>query len=389
MKQKKHPIFSMIVLLFFIFLATDIVGKNIFKYYFKTLYQNSNHEKEYRIASNYYHHDLRPNVYIPKTVWGKVFYPIATNSLGFKDKMPREVPLSPDKYRILFIGDSFTEGVGIAYENTFVGIIDNALQKKGIEVLNAAVCSYAPSIYYAKVKYLLDVKGLRFNELVVFIDISDIRDDAVLYRLDGDRVVDRIEEKKANDTLNEKYRADLKKKRTVYQKIEQILRRDTIMTYLMVKNVHDLFFSRDYSYDYDSINYREALFTVNKTSYDEFGKKGLEECAKGMDRLANLCRDRKIILTIAVYPWPDQIVHHDLNSLQSRFWSNWAKKFGVKIIDYFPYFISPNSDTATIRRVLDTYFISGDVHWNNEGHRKVADIFLHNFSVQTTSQIVK
>ena len=384
MKHKKHPIFSMILLLILIFLATDIIGKNILKYYFKSQFRNSNHEKEYRITSNYYHHDLKPNVNIPKTVWGNVSYPIATNSLGFKDKMPREVPLSSNNYRILFIGDSFTEGVGIAYENTFVGIIDNVLQKKGIEVLNAAACSYSPSIYYAKVKYLIDVKGLKFNELVVFIDISDIRDDAVLYRLNGDKVVDRKEERKINDALNEKYNDSLKKKRSFYQKFEKILKRDTIMTYLIVKNIHDLFFSRDYSYDNDSINYREALWTVNKASYDEFGKAGLEECARNMQLLANLCRNKNIILTIAVYPWPDQIINHDLNSFQSQFWSNWAKKSGANFINYFPYFIPPNSDTTSVHGIIDSYFIPGDVHWNKEGHRIVANVFLHNFSFQKT-----
>lgn len=383
MKHEKHSIVSMILLLVFIFLATDIIGKNIHKYYFKSLFRKNDREKEYRIPSNYYHHGLKPNINITKTLWGNVFYPIATNSLGFKDKRPREILLSSGSYRILFIGDSFTEGVGIAYENTFVGIIDNVLQKKGIEVLNAAVCTYSPSSYYAKVKYLIDVAGLKFNELVVFIDISDIRDEAVLYRLDGDKVVDRKEELKINAALNEKYKADLKKKRGCYQKIEEILRRDTIMTYLMVKNVHDLFFSRDFSYDYDSINFREASWTFNKGIYDEFGRAGLEKCAGSMDRLANLCRDKKIILTIAVYPWPDQIVHHDLNSLQSQFWTNWAKKSGVKIINYFPHFIQPNDDTARIRAILDSYFIPGDVHWNNEGHRKVANIFLSDFSIQT------
>ena len=32
-----------------------------------------------------------------------------------------------DKYRILFIGDSYTEGVGVEYKDTFVGLIDSAL----------------------------------------------------------------------------------------------------------------------------------------------------------------------------------------------------------------------------------------------------------------------
>ena len=368
----------MIMVLFFIFLVTDIVGKNIFKLYFKALYKKNDHEKEYRIRSDYYHHGLKSNVNIPKTLWGNIFYPVTTNSLGFKDKMTRKVPLTSSKYRILFIGDSFTEGVGIAYENTFVGIIDKELQRKGMDVLNASACTYSPSIYYTKVKYLIDIIGLKFNELVVFIDISDIRDEAFFYHLDGNKVLDKKEEAKANDVLEEKYNISLKKKRSAYQKIEKILKRDTVMTYLIVRKIHDLFFAPNYSDD-DSINYRAALWTIDKSFYEEYGKSGLDESRKSMDLLAKLCRDKKIILTIAVYPWPDQIIHHDVDSIQAMFWSNWAKNHDIKIIDYFPYFISPNQGTEEIRGILDTYFIRGDVHWNNKGHLFVANIFLNNF----------
>lgn len=375
----RHPVISMIVLLFFIFLATDIIGKNILKFYFKSYFKKNDHEKEYRIPSNYYHHDLKPNVNIPKTTWGNFFFSVATNSLGLRDKRPRQVPLSSSHHRILFIGDSFTEGVGIAYEKTFVGIIDDAMQKRGIEILNAAVCSYSPAIYYAKVKHLVDSVGLQFNELIVFIDISDIHDEATRYRLDVDKAVERKEEEKIDKALEEEYRTSMKKKRTCYHKIEQILQRDTVMTYLIVKKVHDLFFSRDYSYDYDSINLRGDLWTINKSFYEEYGKLGLDESAKNMDLLANLCRDKKIILTIAVYPWPDQIIYHDLDSLQVKFWSNWAKKHHVKFINYFPHFILPNQNHMKVRNILDTYFIPGDMHWNEEGHRKVAHIFLNEF----------
>jgi hypothetical protein len=48
---------------------------------------------------------------------------VFTDSLGFKDASRRAVP---DRRRILFIGDSFTEGVGLPYEQTFVGLFARA-----------------------------------------------------------------------------------------------------------------------------------------------------------------------------------------------------------------------------------------------------------------------
>src|SRR5712692_8407728 len=104
-------------------------------------------ERLYRVSSSIYHHDLAPNKSIKRAQWGYKFYSVYTNSLGFRDRLVRDVDVNSKNYRILFIGDSFTEGLGVEYEKTFVGIIENKLRAEGIEVLNASVASYSPIIY--------------------------------------------------------------------------------------------------------------------------------------------------------------------------------------------------------------------------------------------------
>jgi hypothetical protein len=49
--------------------------------------------------------------------------------------------------------------------------------------LNAAVSSYAPSIYYAKANDLIG-SGLQIDEIIVYVDVSDVQDEAIFYRLD-------------------------------------------------------------------------------------------------------------------------------------------------------------------------------------------------------------
>ena len=75
------------------------------------------------------------------------------------------------------MGDSFTEGGLLDYTDTFVGRIDSDLGEKKIEVLNAGVSSYSPIIYWRKIKYLIEDMKLKFDEVVVFIDISDPYDE--------------------------------------------------------------------------------------------------------------------------------------------------------------------------------------------------------------------
>jgi hypothetical protein len=88
--------------------------------------------------------------------------------------------------KIFFIGDSFTESPGVPYEQSFVGLFAQAFP--ALDVLNAGVSSYAPSVYYEKLKYLLDA-GLKFDEAVVYIDISDIQDEGVFYSYDQNGVL--------------------------------------------------------------------------------------------------------------------------------------------------------------------------------------------------------
>src|SRR5690606_2268526 len=68
------------------------------------------------------------------------------------------------------------------WEETFVGRF--ALQSPQLEVLNAGVLSYAPSVYYRKTAWLLEA-GYAFDELVVYLDVSDIQDEAIAYREDA------------------------------------------------------------------------------------------------------------------------------------------------------------------------------------------------------------
>src|SRR5215831_15703847 len=72
-------------------------------------------EHAYRIESSLYDHDLAKS-FEGFARWGPFRYHIATNSLGFKDSRPRSVPLTADRPRLLLMGDSFTEGIGLDYD---------------------------------------------------------------------------------------------------------------------------------------------------------------------------------------------------------------------------------------------------------------------------------
>ena len=135
-------------------------------------------DHSFRCSSPYYHHDFLPNQNA-RTAWGPLKYRVLTNSLGFRDGIVRDVPLASKQKRILLMGDSFIEGMGVPYRNSVAGILGESLKADATEVLNAAVLSYSPKLYFLKTRYLIEQRHLAFDEIYVFIDISDPHDEII------------------------------------------------------------------------------------------------------------------------------------------------------------------------------------------------------------------
>ena len=336
-------------------------------------YLQDNPNKNYRSKSDIYHHDLKPNVSSDGAIWGGNQYTVHTNSLGFKSDSIKSIPALADHPRILFIGDSFTEGLGIEHAETFVGRIEAALAKEGVEVFNAGVSSYSLVIYWRKTKYLIEEVGLQFEDLVVYLDISDIEDEAKFYRLTDQGAVERIKREPAGVNRDEDAQSGWSAKR--------LLRNGTVFTYFLINATHDALYGREDSKKLSSGRAR-ARWTVDDKLYEAYGQEGLARAAENMTRLYELLSKHGIRLTIAVYPWPDQIVSNDIESIQVSYWKKWAQARDVPVLNYFPCFVKGDGGDA----VLDEYFIPGDVHWNERGHRLIAENFLRFRETGMTSE---
>jgi len=313
----------------------------------------------YRVKHDIYHHDLVKNIVHSDAQWGPMGYRVFTNSLGFKDRTARKVELETNTQRIVFIGDSFTEGVAYEYDDTFVGIIDTELQARNIEVLNAGVVSYSPIIYLRKVEYLLNDVGLKFDHLVLFLDISDIEDEAISYAYDNNGNV--IESPTSNveelNKFDERFKRFITEETILLSNLRIFIRNFKKSNTFLYKTEKD-----------DALNIFRAMWTHDDQAYEQYGRKGIQLAIKRMDKLSLLLKQHNIKLTIAVYPWPDQIVYGDLNSKQVTVWRGWAKKHAVGFINLFPAFITDEKAEEILRR----YYIFGDAHWNKTGHELVA-----------------
>src|SRR5882757_690421 len=129
----------------------------VFDFAYSTLTRGEEKERNPRIANAIYDHGFAAD-FDGYDVWGELRYRLITDNFGLKDASARNVPLKSAARRVLLIGDSFAEGIGMSFEDSFAGMLYRAGQQRSdrTEFLNAGVASYSPSIYYKKIKYLLE-----------------------------------------------------------------------------------------------------------------------------------------------------------------------------------------------------------------------------------------
>ena len=87
---------------------------------------------------------------------------------------------------------------------------------------------------------------------------------------------------------------------------------------------------------------------------------------------------------MAIYPWPEQVLAGDLESIQVTHWRAWCEERGVPLIDYFPVFIRGTTRRGH-EKMLERFYMPGDVHWTEKGHQLVAEVFLADYHARLGS----
>ena len=374
----KHPLLTGITIAVVLVLALDlIVGTLVHRRAQRLLRIGLANERSYRVRDSVYHHGLKPMMRVDSALWGNAFYPVRTNSLGFKDRVVRTVDASSDRPRVLIIGDSFAEGLGVEYDSTVAGRIATRAQPAGIEIVNAAVASYSPIIYYRKTKDLLERQHLRVDEVVVFIDISDIMDETYLD-------FDSMGTVQGNAAGGLERRLHPQEEATsglpLGVRVKNFLRTHSFGVYraLNVAAHPSTVFTPAYeSPSCDPPITEEFMrcrggWTSNPALMSRYGRLGLSRAQVHMSQLAALLKQHGIPLTVVVYPWPYQLQWNDRHSLQSTTWRDWAGEQQVTFVDLFPAFFA-QVDSSSLGAVTKRYFLEGDVHWNARGNAFVAE----------------
>jgi hypothetical protein len=307
--------------------------------------------------------------------WGGDSYQFSTNSLGFRDERVRDVPISDPKPRILMLGDSMTEGK-LAWHSSYVGRIADRFPQ--YDFLNGGVASYSPSNYFNVTRMVLN-RGIDIDEVIVFIDISDVQDEATYYH-------DKDDSGAVLGPNPERFHVSW-----------GTHTRQGISGYFMLTNYGLRWIERrlvDHGFYHlntgplgDAFDMERGAWTYRKVDetwpyYDGYAPLGVEagiarEKLK-MDRLWEMLAARNVPLSVVVYPHPAQIVHDTADSRQVRIWREWCAGKCNRFISLFPAVLALKGECPPLQPGCWylKYFVFGDIHYNAAGNAVLANVLI-------------
>ena len=334
----KKILFVISISLVFALLTDFLFGSYLLKFTPKKIDQTTSH--------SIYDHDLKKN-FRGNLEWSPgETYLFCSNKNSFRT-FCNKMDFESKEFDIAFIGDSFTEGVGVDYEDTFVGRIENKFDE--LKIANLGVVSYSPSIYFTKLRYLLK-NGYKFKRVIIYFDISDIYDDNKKYRF----IDNKIRRKKSAILSN--IQKTLKSSFPFLAYSLKTLKNDVFKKKVVVNKCTYL----DYCHEKSSWTFNNKFF----------GDKEINKSLDFMEMTYKLLKKNDIKMSVGIYPWPAQILYDTSQSrivkLMNNFCMNKCEFFFNNFDDFFDEKILIKKE-----KIISKYYIEGDVHFNSLGNEKI------------------
>jgi lysophospholipase L1-like esterase len=358
------------------------------------------------LVDEYEHHPYRPFVsYLDESQPAIVVH---TNSLGWKDSRPGvQVARNPDpKRRVVLLGDSFTEGMGVAADETLGAVAARALGARGlsVEVLNGGRLSYSPLLEYQRLKRFLD-HGYRADVLVVLPDVSDVQDELIYaaqyeFAADGEPLHLKT---KMYPPLRLWFYNRFALARWVWRaQLSWSGQGAPSASGLPITPVTLSATERGLLPDPRPLEWRDvtpglatalrSTWPAHPASLSGWARAGMWSMSQNLTRMVHRAKAHNLKTLVVVYPWPTMLYERDdprryaelrrrfprwyaeralvvgdraasSGEAYRRFLTSWCDAQGVPCLDLFPAFAA--------RADWPRLFLAGDVHWSPEGHRLV------------------
>ena len=376
---------------FLIFLITISIWIVIDFFFGRSLLNSIKYANNHGTVHPNFHHTFLPNVNKILYFAGQE-YTFCTDSHGFRKSCNANKKKNKN-FDIIFIGDSVTEGVGLDFEDTIVGLIENKFENR--KIANMAASSYSTMIYNNKLQYLIK-NDYSFNEVFVLIDPSDIQDDSEVYKISGETVISKERKMDRYNIYIDKikylsknimpmtYEILLQIKKKITNKENNLgnkgqnTSKEIGLNNLVKKGNSNE--KKKYNEEFKYIDLRRLAWSYDKSI--SYGNLQIEESINisinQMQELYNFLNSKDIPLSVVVYPLPPQLAFDKEKSLQVKIWEEFCKFKCKYFINTFPFFFD-KLNKSSFREVNKKYFIQNDIHFNKLGNKAIADLIINRY----------
>ena len=323
--------------------------------------------RNYSLKSEKFHHEIAPNIDVYE-FFGDKKYKVKTNQWGMRIADNEDFKPKNSKKNIGFIGDSFIYGSGINYNDHFIRLINR--DNNNYNYLNLGFVSYSPSIYYKKLKFLIEERGIKFKKIFIFVDHSDVQDEGIFYREDvNGNIVRKWLSDKENKNKQKKYffKNYLKQNSFIYKFYELIWAMN--INYAPIECINNKSKINNFIkyLDYDRFAYGIDQNLQNK----KWVKEGQNKILQYLFKIKNLLQKHKVDLKIIYYPSAIELLANKnlKKSAHFNFLKKWTLNENIELIDTAEKF---NKNILGSENYKNFYILC-DVHWNENGHKIIAD----------------
>ena len=301
-----------------------------------------------------------------------------TNNVGARDKN-RSVKNTTGKKRIVFLGDSFIEGIMVNIPDRCSDILE---KNTGLEHLNFGINGTSPINYYLIYKSL----AKKFDHDVVVIgilpanDFEDYSDgdeagliNFPIYRPYWKNTTQGYELKYSLASINQAYGS-----LAIYDKPIEIYRtKDSVYQNLSFgKKLEGEFVSNSYILGLvGEMSKKKAMEKFSHTSmFEIFPKDKWGTFSYSLKRLIEEAKGKQVIILTIPTLKDIQLFNIDHKNVLSPHLSSFCKKNKVNYIDLLPQFSSVKNPSEL--------YVECDGHWNEKGEKIAAEFLLKNPTYQ-------
>tara|TARA_B100000963_G_scaffold317387_1_gene297807 strand:+ start:6487 stop:7620 length:1134 start_codon:yes stop_codon:yes gene_type:complete len=277
----------------------------------------------------------------------------------------------PTLKNILVFGDSMTYGVGLDYEKTYAGIIDEKMQNYNL--YNFGVGSYAPSVHLYKLRQAIK-QNIIPDKILLFLDLSDVNDEARRW-VDDEESTDGIPRRPENKPNWAKEKKFFTKNFKLSKDISSIINfnlrnfRDRAKTSL-IHNEENLKikFSVQGQFTYTKLdNLDKSFWKDGEFLY------GLNKIKKKISQISKLAKENNSKFYLIIYPWGETLFKGEKEFSWSNFGNDLCKINDCVLINAIPEF---NKYKEINKNWLNELYFLNDEHLNKGGASFLANIVL-------------